>query len=83
MFMKSDFGKPENAVIEDRHREECGIFAVYDHEEASKVTYLAYTLSSTGGRRAPASLSQTGSVLSNIRRWVLFLIYLTRRSLSP
>jgi len=44
---------PRPHVLEDRPREECGIFAVYNHEDAAKLTYFGlYALQHRGQESA-------------------------------
>ncbi len=51
--MKTNTRYMKNTMIPDRPREECGIFAVSGHEEASKMTYFGlYALQHRGQESA-------------------------------
>jgi amidophosphoribosyltransferase len=41
-----------DARLEGKPREECGIFGIYDHAEASRITYLGLYALQHRGRRA-------------------------------
>lgn len=46
---------PSNNLIESVYpREECGVFAIYGHEDASRVTFSAYLPCSTADRNQQA-----------------------------
>jgi amidophosphoribosyltransferase len=50
---KSKIKNPKSQIEDDRPREECGIFAVYGHEEAAKLTYFGlYALQHRGQESA-------------------------------
>jgi amidophosphoribosyltransferase len=53
-------------ILSDRPREECGIFAVYDHEEAAKLTYFGlYALQHRGQESAGIVVSDGKRVLEH------------------
>lgn len=53
--MKTDWrnGEQDNTLLPDRPKDECGIFAVYNHKEAAKLTYFGlYALQHRGQESA-------------------------------
>lgn len=62
----SDSYFPENIFPDERPKDECGIFAVYDHEEASKLTYFGlYALQHRGQESAGMVVSDGRCVLEH------------------
>ena len=62
----SAFRLPPSAFQEDRPRDECGIFAVYGHEDAAKLTYFGlYALQHRGQESAGIVVSDGGQVLEH------------------
>ena len=67
-----------------RPEEECGIFGIYDHPEASNLTYLVSMPCSTGDRKAAASSPRTGSTCMPTRAWGSWpMSSATRKSSGP
>ncbi|MFC1892324.1 amidophosphoribosyltransferase [Thermodesulfobacteriota bacterium] len=51
--MNADCQKQRNIILPDRPKDECGIFAIYDHDEASKLAYFGlYALQHRGQESA-------------------------------
>jgi amidophosphoribosyltransferase len=58
--MKSNIDKSENIIIPEHPMEECGIFAVYNHEEAAKVTYFGLYAMQHRGQESAGILVSNG-----------------------
>jgi amidophosphoribosyltransferase len=66
MGMQSNLDKHGNIALPERPREECGIFAVYNHEEAAKVTYFGlYALQHRGQESAGIVVSDGERVIEH------------------
>jgi amidophosphoribosyltransferase len=66
MGIQSNLGKHGNIALPDRPREECGIFAVYNHEEAAKVTYFGlYALQHRGQESAGIVVSDGKRIIEH------------------
>jgi len=62
----STSGEPEELMFPTRPREECGIFAIYGHEEAAKLTYFGlYALQHRGQESAGIVVSDGNCVLEH------------------
>ncbi|MCZ6514608.1 MAG: hypothetical protein O6850_01960 [Acidobacteria bacterium] len=52
-------------LMEDKFHEECGVFAIFGHPEASKLTYLGlYALQHRGQESAGITTAQDGELLT-------------------
>ena len=59
-------GLPANSILKDRPREECGVFGIYGHPEASTLTYLGlYALQHRGQESAGIVTSGCGEPKSH------------------
>lgn len=66
IYMKSNLDKSKKVIMEDRPSEECGIFAVYHHKEAAKVTYFGlYALQHRGQESAGIVVSDGERVIEH------------------
>jgi amidophosphoribosyltransferase len=64
--MKTILDEQERNLLPDRPREECGIFAVYGHEEAAKLTYFGlYALQHRGQESAGIVVSDGKRVMEH------------------
>ena len=56
----------QNQILPDRPREECGVFAIYGHEEAAKLTYFGlYALQHRGQESAGIVVSDRNCVMEH------------------
>jgi amidophosphoribosyltransferase len=66
MYMNSNLDKSGKVIISERPKDECGIFAVYHHEEAAKVTYFGlYALQHRGQESAGIVVSDGKRVIEH------------------
>ena len=55
----------------DKFRDECGVFGIIGHPEASNLTYLGLYAFNTAGKRAPALPRPTAHRSASRRRWAM------------
>jgi hypothetical protein len=62
-----------------RPRDECGIFAVYGHEEAAKLTYFGLYALQHRGQESAGIVASDGKQVGNTRPWGWFPRFSTNR----